>query len=356
MNQALVDRIVSAVLYEGYMLYPYRPSVKNRQRWTFGGVYPRAYSDAAAGNEPWFVRTECPVRGGAETTLDVRLRFLHLTARLVGELDAPRAQLADGEEPAFHVVERLQVGDRMLLSWQEAVEREHGFGELTLAALADGPRRSTFAFPASRQLEPVPGPSGEIVAVLVREQRPLAGAIEVSAALAAEDEGLFKLGVRVENLTPVDDGGLPCRDRALLCALVSAHSILGVRAGDFVSLVDPPAGARALASSCQNIGTWPVLVGECGETDTMLSSPIILYDYPRIAPESPGDLFDCTEIDEILSLRILTLAESEKQAAAAVDERVRALLHRTESLADQERRGLHGTMRGLRLVTEGGRS
>ena len=46
MNQALVDRIVNAVLYEGYLLYPYRPSVKNRQRWTFGGLYPRSYCEA----------------------------------------------------------------------------------------------------------------------------------------------------------------------------------------------------------------------------------------------------------------------------------------------------------------------
>ena len=37
-----VDQVANAVLYEGYILYPYRPSaVKNRQRWNFGVVYPR---------------------------------------------------------------------------------------------------------------------------------------------------------------------------------------------------------------------------------------------------------------------------------------------------------------------------
>ncbi len=52
MNRALVDQIASAVLYEGYILYPYRPSVKNRQRWTFGGLVPRAYSEAQGADRP----------------------------------------------------------------------------------------------------------------------------------------------------------------------------------------------------------------------------------------------------------------------------------------------------------------
>jgi hydrogenase maturation protease len=80
----------------------------------------------------------------------------------------------------------------------------------------------------------------------------------------------------------------------------------------------------------------------------MLSSPIILYDYPQIAPESPGDLFDATEIDEILTLRILTLTDDEKRAMASLDERARALLERTESIAREQLMGLHGTIRGLR--------
>ena len=91
-----------------------------------------------------------------------------------------------------------------------------------------------------------------------------------------------------------------------------------------------------------------VLVGEEGQRDAMLSAPIILYDYPQVAPESPGDLFDGTEIDEILTLRILTLTEEEKRAAAAVDQRARALLERTEALAREQLLRLHGTVRGLR--------
>jgi hydrogenase maturation protease len=348
MNQALVDQVVNAVLYEGYILYPYRPSVKNRQRWTFGGLYPRSYSESQKGSDAWAVQTECLVQGGEHTTLQVRVRFLHLLARLAGQLDRPQTELPDSVEPAFRVVERLRVGDRLLLSWQEAVEREHPLGDLTLSSLVAGPRQYGFAFPASRQLEPVRDPAGEIVAVLVREQQYVAGAIEASAVPAAE--GLFKVRVRVENLTPLGDAARRGRDEALLHALVSTHTILGVRGGAFVSLLAPPADWRGIAAACQNVGTWPVLVGEPGETDTLLSSPITLYDYPQIAPESPGDLFDGTEIDEILTLRILTLTDEEKQTAAAVDERARALLRRTESLADEQLLGLHGAFRGLRAT------
>jgi hydrogenase maturation protease len=353
MNQAMVDKIVNAVLYEGYILYPYRPSVKNRQRWTFGGLYPRSYSESQKGSDAWAMQTECLVQAGAHTTLQVRVRFLHLLARLVGKLDRPHTEMPKGEEPAFRVVERLQVGDRLLLSWEEAVEREQQLGDLKLATLAAGPRQCGFAFPAYRQLEPVCDLAGEVIAVLVHEQQCVAGAIEASAVPAAE--GLFKVRVRVENLTPLDDAAWRGRDEALMRALVSTHTILEVRGGEFVSLLDPPAKWGGIAAACQNVGTWPVLVGESGAKDTVLSSPITLYDYPQIAPESPGDLFDGTEIDEILTLRILTLTEEEKQTAAAVDERARALLRRTEALADEQLLGLHGTFRGLRATpAEGG--
>ena len=118
--------------------------------------------------------------------------------------------------------------------------------------------------------------------------------------------------------------------------------------------MDPPEHWREAAAGCRNVGTWPVLVGEEEQKDTMLSAPIILYDYPRVAPESPGDLFDCTEIDEILTLRILTLTEDEKREMSAVDGRARALLERTEALAREQLLGLHGAVRGLRPLRREG--
>ncbi|MGH9704507.1 MAG: hypothetical protein ACRD4K_14115, partial [Candidatus Acidiferrales bacterium] len=103
-----------------------------------------------------------------------------------------------------------------------------------------------------------------------------------------------------------------------------------------------------IAKACRNIGTWPVLVGDEGRRDTLLSSPIILYDYPQIAPESPGDLFDGAEIDEILSLRIMTMTEEEKREMRESDERARQILERTESLPHEHLKKLHGALRGMR--------
>jgi hydrogenase maturation protease len=130
--------------------------------------------------------------------------------------------------------------------------------------------------------------------------------------------------------------------------MVSTHTVLRATAGDFVSLADAPPELAAAAAGCVNLGTWPVLAGEPGARDTVLSSPIIMEDHPRVAEESPGDLFDATEIDEILTLRVLTLTEDEKAELRRTDELGRRPLERCESLAGDELLRLHGTLPGLR--------
>lgn len=352
MNQSHIDKITNAVLYEGYVLYPYRPSVKNRQRWTFGGVYPRIYSEAQAGNDAWSMQTECLVRGSEAPAIQVKVRFLHLMQRFVKKLDRPQSSIDTRAEPTGHMVESLRIGDKHYQTWQEASEREVTPARCDLTALTRENQRTEFHFAGSRQHEPIRDEAGAIVAVLERVQETIVGAVDIAAFRLADD--LFRIRVRVENLTPL---GLDCRqnrDEALLRSLASTHTILEARGGEFISHFDPPPECRDAIAACRNIGTWPVLVGTPGECDAMLSAPIILYDYPEIAPESPGDLFDATEIDEILSLRILTLTDEEKQSAAAMDQRVRALLQRTETLGAEQFAGLHGAVRGLRPVTPGG--
>ncbi len=324
MNRPLVDQIADAVLYEGYLLYPYRPSIKNRQRWTFGGLYPRSYSEAQAGTDPWTSQTECLVRAGDGARLSVRVRFLHLQLRRVEGADAQ-----PGRDLGF-------VGPS---TWQEAVERDVDAGEFALSALAGPPEIRVFAFPSRRDEEPLPDRDGRPGGLIIREQHAVSGAVELSAECAADS--LYKVTVRVRNDTPLPDALRGDRDAALLRALASMHAILGILDGEFLSMIDPPDAWREIAAGCRNIGTWPVLVGEPEARDTMLSAPIILYDYPQVAPESPGDMFDATEIDEILTLRILTLTEDEKRAMSDVDDRARALLERTESLA----RAAHGAAR-----------
>jgi hypothetical protein len=307
MNQTLVDRVVQAVLYEGYILYPYRPALKNQQRWTFGVLLPRYYCLSHQSGDHWIMRTECLVNGNEQTTLDVTVRFLHLIDRQ---------------------------------GWQEAVERSVCLTSLKICDLLGDRRKQCFAFPECRVYEPLQGGSS-----VVRQQQAIEG--EVSASAARTIDGLIKVTVKIKNDTPLRHQGQGSRDEALMKSLVSTHTILGVQGGEFISLLDPPDDCREAVAACQNNGTWPVLVGEHGVRDTLLSSPIILYDYPQIAPESHGDLFDATEIDEILSLRILTLTSEEKLAMAAVDEHGKELLRRIESLSPQELSKLHGTMRGF---------
>lgn len=318
MNAAMIDKIVEAVLYEGYLLYPYRPSsVKNRHRWTFGGIYPKAYSEASGGSDPWMMQAQFLIDGSDDPRLQVTIRFLQPTNRTT---------LPEGH------------------AWQEAIERRIEVGKVRPIDLPQRPLNHEFAFEAQRTTEPRDATDGSIV----REQHALTGVVMISAERKAVD--LFQITIRVENRTGMSSPMAGDRDAASLDAFASTHLILSATAGQFVSLTDPPAPLAAVARDCRNIGCWPVLVGQPDERDTMLASPIILSDYPEIAAESPGDLFDSTEIDEILSLRIMTMTDDEKRQAGATDDRVRAMLARTDALARDELISLHGTIRGLRPV------
>lgn len=347
MNLDRVEKIADAVLYEGYILYPYRSSsVKNRQRWNFGALCPPAYSEAQGGTENCQMQTECLVIGDERAALDIKVRFLHLLSREVGQLTTPLPEVPEGSEPEFQIIPSLEINRHIYQTWQEAVEREVSLPDVNLNHLVAEARRETFSFSSQQAMEFLRETDGQTIGVLVRRQQSIEGAIVVSAEQAGEK--LFKVTVRILNLTPLEDAPHKSHDEALMRSLVSTHTILAVReGGEFVSLLEPPAALQELAASCRNTGTWPVLVGEEGTRDCMLSSPIILYDYPQIAPESAGDLFDGTEIDEILTLRIMTLTDEEKREMRGVDERARRILERTEQLPAEQMMKLHGMMRAV---------
>jgi len=324
----MVEKIADAVLYEGYILYPYRPSaVKNQQRWNFGVVCPESYAIAQRGTESSTMRTECLLEADSSTTLDVKVRFLHLLQREV-------------TDQHFQPVPWLEVNGKLLQPWQEAVEREVVLPRIKACESVS----LKFVFPASRSTESVTdAESGEIAGMIVRTQPTLAGTVEISAAVV--DEGLVKLSITIRNLTEFENAVARSRDDALLHSFVSTHTILEAQHGAFVSLLDFPDNYKAAASECVSTGTYPVLVGEEGDRNCMLSSPIILYDYPQIASESAGDLFDGTEIDEILTLRIMSLTDDEKREMRSADDLARRLLERTESLSADELMNLHGVMK-----------
>ena len=123
---------------------------------------------------------------------------------------------------------------------------------------------------------------------------------------------------------------------------------------EFVSLLDPPASAREAVAGCANDGTFPVLIGAEGESQVVLSSPIILYDHPAVAPESAGDFCDATEIDEILALRVLTLTDEEKAEARGTDRRAAAIVDRCDDMPPEVWERLHGAVRSIGPAAEAG--
>ncbi len=345
MNSPLLEKIVNAVLYEGYILYPYRASSKkNRQRFTFGRVYPEEYSVAQKGAEPCSMQTEVLVRAQSpKCALNISVRFLHPMSREVGVLDEPLGELPKAGEPRFRLVHEQLIGEKLCQSWQESVER---VVELPALSLGDAAADTTeFRFDASRELEPILE-RDKIAAIFLRRQQALSGSVETSVTQI--DDQVSRVTIRIWNKTPVPAAEIENQDAAVMRTFASTHTVLHVSGGEFISLLEPPAEYTDAAAGCKNINTWPVLVGEKkNETDTMLSSPIILYDYPQIAPESAGDLFDGGEIDEILTLRIMTMTDEEKREMRSGDEHARRILERTEMLPEDHLLKMHGAMRGV---------
>jgi hypothetical protein len=330
-------QVATAVLYEGYLLYPYRRSAqKNRTRFQFGVLMPPAYR-AVDDCEPSASQTECLVECGDDARVDVLVRFLHFQRRTVQRVAAGTGAATD--------VDTLWVDGTDYTSWDEAVEREQSF-RASVADLLGVDSASWFRIGAGEEAEEITGARGEPAARLVRRWEQLDGAIRVRAERVAGPYGALRLRVRVENHSE-PRSPLRCRDDGLRYSLIAAHALIAVPGGAFLSLTDPPEWAAAEAAACANIGTWPVLAGPGDCRDLLLSSPVILYDHPEVAPESAGDLFDATEIDEILTLRTLALTDDERRQARATDPRAADLIDRLDVMPPEMLERMHGAIRYL---------
>ena len=334
------------------MLYPYRPSsVKNQQRWNFGVLCPQSYSEAQKGSEAWTMQTECLVEGSSMTGLEVRVRFLQLVARTVGELTMPVNELSSGEVPEFRLVERLAVDDRVYQPWQEAVEREVILPVYNVEALAYRLVPDAFSFPAEKQFEYLRDGNGQIVGVIMRERKQLCGAVEIMSERV--EDGVFKISVRVRNTTPFEVAKDSTRDDALLSSLASTHTVLGVQDGQ-ICFAAGSAGAaqRAGRRAARTSEPGPCWSAKKGNATLCSPRPSSFTTIPRSLRKAPAILFDGTEIDEILSLRIMTLTDDEKREMSQSDERARAMLERTETMPAEQFMKLHGVLRGLRPLKE----
>jgi hypothetical protein len=243
----VVERIVNSLLYEGYLLYPYRKSaLKNQDRWHFGIIHPKD-------RHPSSMTTECLLEGSPTSFVDVEVRFLRVESR------------------SSEGIERRIALPRPFYGFGMC-RREMVFGDLRCV-------------------------------------------LEVSVMRVQQE--LRRIRVHIKNDTSLASGIDP-----LSHSMVSTHTILSAHHGQFVSLLEPPPEFSEAAAACRNEGTWPVLVGQAPDRDCVLSSPIIVYDYPLVAAESGA--------------------------------RSRQILDRAESLSPEEILDLHGSMRPVNRIPRQG--
>jgi hypothetical protein len=320
MRLDLARAVADAVLYEGYLLYPYRASSsKNQTRWQFGVLGPVGAEDAGVGES-----STMSMQGllTSSSTLVVHLRFLQLQHRSVHDSqDVPVAELTGVDGTSW-------------LTWDEAVEQELTF-ELSPFDLEDGGTVLSVAVEGGAVVEQLGHGEGRVV----RRRWPLTAELRMATAPL---DGCLRLDVDVLNLhrLPVPDAV-----EATRTSLIGTHVIIEAHDAEFVSLLEPPDALAAPAAACTQHRCWPVLGGERGDTDLLLGLPIILYDHPEIAAESPGALFDATEIDEILTLRVMTMTDEEKAEARATDPRAREIIDRCDEMTPETLAQMHGILR-----------
>lgn len=327
MSLEVARKVADAVLYEGYLLYPYRAtSGKNRVRWQFGVLGPTGAAQAGIGEEST-MSADALVRGGADTEVSIHVRFLQLQRRSV--------ETRVGDE--FTPVDELVVGQQRWLRWEEAVEHEPAFGPLRLGDLAEACTLDVHVL-AGHEVEDVLDEDGSAVGRIVRDSQHLSATLHVQAH---EIDGLTRLMLRLEN----DAQQQVDKDRAIGVSLIGTHLLLTVEGGEFVSTVNPPDEAAAAAAQCHQHRWWPVLAGPEEQSGVLLVSPIIVEDHAQLAPQSAGALFDSTEIDEILTLRVMTLTDQEKAEARATDPRAAEIIDRCDSMTPEQLQELHGILR-----------
>ncbi|MBS4727030.1 hypothetical protein MSM1_01140 [Mycobacterium sp. SM1] len=338
-NWDRVRAVADAVLYEGYLLYPYRAtSGKNQSRWQFGVLGPPGAAEAGIGEDDrlsaQFLMSASAIR--------LVVRFLQLQHR-----GAER----DTGHHRYQPVDELSTPAGTWLSWDEAIECESCFGPLEPINTSNRWTLPLVA-PAATDVEPVSGGR------LVRTRHEVRA--ELSVTVEPED-GLDRVGVTVRNTGAAADDQAAGKDWAIARSLIGTHIIAEAIGGEFISLLDPPEHAAAAVARCRQHRCFPVLAGQPGERDLLLISPIILYDYPEIAEQSEGELYDCTEIDELLTLRVMTMTDEEKAQARATDPLAAQIIDRCDAMSPAAMQRLHGVLRnphagepagGPRLIPE----
>ena len=280
-----IEELVRSLLYEGYALYPYTPGVKNATPTPFGIVYPPAYTDAQPAAFS-MLRLEAVLAAGPDARLDGTVLFLQ----------------ASGER-------------------HEAEERSLELGPVSVAELARAPLRERFSFPTE---------GGE-----------LSGRIAMRAELLGGELARLRLCVHNETEMRADPAEVT-RGEALHHSLISTHPLVEVEGGRFVSPLERQGAEGEAALASEPVNTFPVLLGD--RDAAVLGAAIMLPDHPELAPESLGNLFDNTEIEEALLLHVHALTDDERREIGGQDSAVREMIERAEATTGDDILGLHGRL------------
>lgn len=318
LSTSMTEDIARTLLYEGYALYPYhRSSVKNQKPVPFGVVYPQEYHvhNSYAHAQ---MQTQCIVKGSGQFSISLAVRFLQLQKITIENKELN--------------VEGKQAG------WQ-TVERTISTGDLDVAGLVKCRKEIPVAF------DELVEKNGEakIDTTRVISSSAITGTITMEALSLENVPGAFRITIIITNTTPVKNAISATRDDIFFLSFLSTHTILNTT-GEFISHQNPGVWKAAI-EECLNLNTWPILMEESNRT--LLSSPIILYDYPRINPQSAGDLFDSTEIEEALLLHVAMLSEDEKKRIAQSDEKLKAMLAKVSAVTPGELVSFHSVLKNI---------
>ncbi len=334
---SVLEKLTRTLLYEGYSLYPYyRSAIKNQKPIPFGVIFPKDYN-AYNEHSHSHIQSQSIIHGTGELTVSIDVRFLH----------SRRTELfkKNNNSEEFRPVFELEVDGKTYQAPSPTIQRNIQTGLLKMNDLIAGGKTIPFSFESYNEGEMIFNEEKEIVAKKITSVSEINGAIKIQAEVLKDMENSFRLSVTVINTTPVANANKRTRDEALLQSFLSTHIILQTPDGEFISHQDTPAKWQSATSGCNNIHTWPILIDK--NNTTLLSSPIILYDYPEINPVSSGDLFDSTEIEEALLLHVNLLSDEEKKRIGGNDEKLRAMLNNVSSLTPEDLNVYHSMMKDI---------
>ncbi len=334
-KDSIIENLTRTLLYEGYSLFPYyRHAVKNQKPIPFGVVYPHDYHTYNEHAHAEMV-TDCIVSGDENLKININVRFLHLI-----KTEILNKEIKESKGENFVPVYELNLNNELYQSGWQTIERKISSGDLFVALQNEKIINLPFKFEEESESENIEDVNSEIVGKKITSILPVEGTVVIKLIPLENMKNVYRVIVFINNNAAVMNAKTVSRDEIFPQSFLSTNTILHATNGEFISIQNPGEKWEAIIEQCKNKDTWPILIDE--SNTTLLSSPIIVYDYPKINPKSKGDLFDSLEIEEALMLHFSVMSDEEKRKIAQSDEKLRAMLNKVSQVTPDEIISLHG--------------